>query len=850
MIDFERDIALYFLTREDGNMEYRQEIIHFTQKIPGKIFLHKIGSVSRHWHSSLELLYVCEGRVQIIANDTKHTLRPDDLILINSFAVHELYSEGASMIAVQIDLSALEQFEEYKSCYFNCCSEGCSDDPRYTFLKHIVARMIKENTPKENPLLSLALFSLLINELVSHFQTILPESVELHQKSIQQMNAVVKYMREHYAENLSLSQLAREFHYSEAHLSRFFRQQSGLTFSQYYTGIRLDHAVSDLLTSHTSIADISVRNGFSDSRAFVSAFKKNYGMLPRDYRRQHGVLIPDLKTKNEVNYLNVSTSSILSKLAHYLYADEIREFIPTPERRTISTKTREISAAENGKRLHHTWRTLCTVGSTLDLLDERVREMLRRMQRELPFRYIKFHGLLSDDLLLYSEDSEGNPRLSFVYFDRVMDFLQELNLRPLMQFCFMPSALASDPQKVQFFAKQNTSLPNNMENWRFLIRGIMEHCIQRYGLDEVKTWLFSVWNEPDTTEEMFGFSKPQLFFELYRETWKTVKDVCRELRFGTPGLLLLPDDPIGWYQAFFSYCAHNACEPDFVNVHYYSDDIEFIESGAEQSKKLISKLSPDPDAFQHYLDQIYACFPAYHLTGRPLYMTEWNLTVSHRNLINDTCFKSCYLVKTILENYDRLQSFGYWFLTDLAREQQLPSKLFHGGLGLFTMNGIPKAHYNAFLFLNGLEDICLGAGKGWFVTTNPDRSCYAILFYHYEHYNQIFSSGELFDMTDTQRYTPFSDQSLQEVSLRIHDITNGHYRITESFINQASGSSFDAWVRLGAPEELTSCDIEYLKASAVPGRRVFETSVSEHVLFYNQVLEPLEVRLVQIRRLF
>ena len=835
------------LGRGRENMEYRQEIIHFSQKIPGKIFLHKIGSVSRHWHSSLELLYVCEGQVQIVVGDTRHTLEPDDLILINSLAVHELYSEGASMVAVQIDLSALEQFEEYRSCYFDCCSEGRSGDPRFDFIKHLVARMIKENTPKENSLLTLALFSLLINELVSNFQTKIPESIEIRQKSIQQMNAVVKYVREHYAENLSLGQLAREFHFSEAHLSRFFRQQSGVTFSQYYADIRLDHAVSELLTTRSSIADIAVGNGFSDSRAFVSAFKKRYGMLPSDYRGQRGTFIPDLKTKNEVNYLNVSTSSVLSKLARYLNADVMREFNFDPGQKVISTKTHTVSAVENGKKLRHTWRTLCTVGSTLDLLDERVRDMLRRMQREMPYRYIKFHGLLSDDLLLYSEDDEGKPQLSFVYFDRVMDFLQELRLKPLMQFCFMPAALASDPHKVQFFTKQNTSLPKSMENWRFLIRHVTEHCIRRYGLEEVKTWLFSVWNEPDTTEEMFGFRNPEDFFTLYRETCRTVKEICPEFRFGTPGMLLLPDDPIGWYRAFFGYCADNACVPDFVNLHYYNDEIELTEAGLAQSKQLISKLSLDPDAFHHYLDQVYATFSAYHLTGKPLYMTEWNLTVSHRNLINDTCFKSCYLVKTILENYDRLQSFGYWFLTDLAREQQLPSQLFHGGLGLFTANGIPKAHYNALLLLAGLEDVCLGAGKGWFVTANADRSCFSILFYHYEHYNEIFSSGEMFDMTDTHRYTPFSDHDLQEVSLRIRDLPNGRYRVTESYVNQAAGSSFDAWVRLGAPEKLTPYDVEYLKASSFPGRKISETDVSEQVLYYNQILEPLEVRLVQIR---
>ena len=187
-------------------------------------------------------------------------------------------------------------------------------------------------------------------------------------------------------------------------------------------------------------------------------------------------------------------------------------------------------------------------------------------------------------------------------------------------------------------------------------------------------------------------------------------------------------------------------------------------------------------------------------------------------------------------------------LTDLARELQLPGQVYHGGLGLFTANGIPKAHYNAFLLLAGLEDVCLGTGKGWFVTANRERSRFAVIFFHYEHYNGIFSAGESFDMTSTNRYTPFPDLSRQEVSLQLRDLPNGPYRITETFVNRASGSSFDKWVELGAPEDLTPCDVDYLQAASFPGRRHSEYMVTEQMLFYKQVLEPLEVRLVQIVR--
>lgn len=83
----------------------------------------------------------------------------------------------------------------------------------------------------------------------------------------------------------------------------------------------------------------------------------------------------------------------------------------------------------------------------------------------------------------------------------------------------------------------------------------------------------------------------------------------------------------------------------------------------------------------------------------PIYISEWNNTPSHQDYLNDTCYKSCYIAKNILENYDRLDGLAYWTLTDLMTEHSQTSNLFFGGLGLFTTNGIPKASYNSLLLL-------------------------------------------------------------------------------------------------------------------------------------------------------
>lgn len=70
----------------------------------------------------------------------------------------------------------------------------------------------------------------------------------------------------------------------------------------------------------------------------------------------------------------------------------------------------------------------------------------------------------------------------------------------------------------------------------------------------------------------------------------------------------------------------------------------------------------------------------------------------------------------------------------------LPNKLFFGGLGLFTTNGIPKASYNAYTLLQQLGDEFLGRGDGYFIT-RKDTS-YQIMLYNYQHFNYLYANGD------------------------------------------------------------------------------------------------------------
>ena len=159
-------------------------------------------------------------------------------------------------------------------------------------------------------------------------------------------------------------------------------------------------------------------------------------------------------------------------------------------------------------------------------------------------------------------------------------------------------------------------------------------------------------------------------------------------------------------------------------------------------------------------------------------------------------------MKNLLKNYDRLDSFCYWSLTDLIRENPLPPNQFHGGLGLYTSCGLRKGVFYVFYFANMLGDELIAAGDGYFITRKGD--CYQIITYHYIHYGDLFASGELFDITETNRYTAFDTTKDLDVSLQLTDIANGNYNVKEYFVNRHHGNAYDIWLEMRAMQQLRS----------------------------------------------
>lgn len=286
--------------------------------------------------------------------------------------------------------------------------------------------------------------------------------------------------------------------------------------------------------------------------------------------------------------------------------------------------------------------------------------------------------------------------------------------------------------------------------------------------------------------------------------------------------------------------------PDFINIHYYDNTLfesDHVRRTASQST-VHFPLTEDTYSFIKFINRVKHYFKSSGLSALPVYLTEWNLTISHRDPINDTCFKACYLTKNLLENYDQLASFGYWCLTDFIEDLPLPNELYHGGLGMFTHNGIPKSHFNAFQFCTHLDDQLLAKGNGYFVTRSADHL--AILTYNYEHYSRLFALEGFSQGSEENRYHPFSAMSTAQFSIKIVDLPYQKCLVTETFVNQTTGSSYDAWVRMGAQQLTKPAELEMLRQQSHPGMYLHQQTIQDGVLILHTHLAPLEVRLIEV----
>ena len=198
---------------------------------------------------------------------------------------------------------------------------------------------------------------------------------------------------------------------------------------------------------------------------------------------------------------------------------------------------------------------------------------LKRIHDELGIKRVRFHGTFNDDMALVCNFPQvlGIPvgkhivEYNFYKVGVLYDNILALGMKPFVELSFMPQLLAKDPTRT-FVYGSVPSMPKDMQQWRGFIQSYLAYLFHRYGEDEVCSWYFEVWNEPDLSDTFFKDSQNG-YLQLYAETAHAIKDFCPRLQVGGPAT-----SASRWIDLMVDYCKKNNVPLDFVSTHQYIGD--------------------------------------------------------------------------------------------------------------------------------------------------------------------------------------------------------------------------------------------------------------------------------------
>jgi len=495
----------------------------------------------------------------------------------------------------------------------------------------------------------------------------------------------------------------------------------------------------------------------------------------------------------------VDAGKWIGKLRHmwrYIGYDEINYTI-TPSGKSVLEKIMEFAKAPYYVRAHH---LLCT-GSG----------------RAIP----KWSSTN-----VYVEDERGNPVYSWKIIDEVFDTYLNYDCKPFVELGFMPLDLA-DVQSQQstrpwghWWYNGWSSPPKDHKKWYELIYNLVKHCLDRYGTEEVKTWYWELWNEPDLTYYWSGTLEE--YCKLYDYTVAAIEAALWEARVGGPATTYRAHD---WLDKFLDHCVNGTnyftgekgTRLDFISFHAKGAGYRSlwgkstVEKQLPSIKRLLSQVTSGLDVIEKYpsLKGIRCILSECDTDGMAAYGVGDNPNLNFRN----TEYYPSYVVTAFKKLMDIAEQYGRevdaltWAFT------------FHGercfeGTRTLTTSGIDKPILNLFRMYSFLGDTriqlvssgakdSLGYGDEYGAEEGPDingiatmsgnRSVEILLFCHHDDWDV---KGE-YDVQVEVSNLPFHDSRVMLT----------HYRIDERHSN-----AYAEWVRQGRPDYPTPTQTRAIKS--------------------------------------
>lgn len=440
-----------------------------------------------------------------------------------------------------------------------------------------------------------------------------------------------------------------------------------------------------------------------------------------------------------------------------------------------------------------------------------LQEQMLRAHEELGHRYWRCHGTLSDDVGILVQGPDGMLRTRFSGLTRILDAGLRSGVKPFFELSFMPSAIVKDPSQTITHYHGITSAPVDFSQWEKLIYETVTFLSEHYGKNEVRKWYFEVWNEPNIP---FWMGTQREYFELYRRAVLAVKKVDSRFRVGGPATARGE-----WITDLLQFTKSTETPVDFISTHIYPSDVAFSDfADGEVELKGLDYLQIH---FQRVENEVKALYPKL-----PIIWGEWNSSAGPFATNHDTCNNAALVAGALALMSQHAHGSLYWGVSDIYEECNDHFAPFHGGYGLYTVDGIAKSAARAIELMGRLQARRLtctsdlsGCAQGFLATVDEAARNVSILLWNHDERLAFDSNGTPIVATARSRSAKAAPW---EVALTLGLLRPKNGTITR--ILPGKGSAYEIWLKQGEPANLTSSQLKELQRASIPERSELDFS--------------------------
>lgn len=627
------------------------------------------------------------------------------------------------------------------------------------------------------------------------------------------MRQIVKYVDENRQNHVSLSELADELFTATSTLSRLFQKQTGMKFAEFVNRVRIYFAAEDLMTTSKTVTKIAVDNGFANASVMNRVFRQYYQCTPVEYREK----------KKEEKECTTPTRK------------ENRDKRNKNKSLDMENSAIEVNVRRKSK-LTKIWNQVVNIGSVYNLTLANLQYHTIYLTETLGFSYVRIWNIFSKKMMITDGKTQGNYKYDMI--DLALDFLVSHHIKPFVDLGRRPDTALSSMGNALYF-KEECIVFQSKDIWIAMLKDFIHHIIKRYGKEEVVQWKFELSSDiVHFVRNQYYIDKKYDYKECYRSSYQVIKKALPDACVGGPSEVT--NDP-KFLHEYLQYSKENNCLPEFISILLFPYD-----SSRKDGKVNYYRTQSENYEYEK-LQSIHQIMEEGEV-DIPLYVVEWNSSISNRNFLNDSCFRASYITKKIIEILSMADMVCLWMGSDWVSNYFDTKRIANGGSGLITKDTIRKPVYFALQFLNQLGEELLLQNKELIVTKEIGKDVYHIIGFHYQRYEDTYVvANDPIDSPEKVEKIFLTNQECN-IDLVLKNVADGNYTITSNRICREKGSILDEWKKFQYEETLTNEDIKYLREITQPERRMEGVMSVKGIVQIRMTLGEQEIILLHVSK--